>query len=280
MIYDYHGNRLPFYCLSPKGEVVDPAVIPPGYQLRSGFTGQARLVQFKMPLKEPDRYAGTWKVIIQHKGMVCKGSPNRQAKEPGFLPRDCKQGVKEPLLYGIAIGVGSDFRMLPFVTPAPVYVGDPILLTALVAEAGLPVKGCTVTVEATAPGGMSYNITLMDDGLHSDGEVADGEYARPFTQTFVPGIYHFKFQAVGYNRDGQPVMREAVRDKPVLEHNRPGDTGTIHDPKDPPKDGEQPPQPDCCSKIVRELQKQNELLRRLLGQRTGSLSTKEMDGEQ
>ena len=61
-----------------------------------------------------------------------------------------------PLLYGIAIGVGSGFRILPFVTPGPVYVGDPILLTALISEAGLPIRGCTVTVEATRARGNDF----------------------------------------------------------------------------------------------------------------------------
>ena len=80
VIYDYQGQRLPFYCVSPKGEVVDQVLIPPGYQLRSAFTAQARLVQFKMPLKEPDRYAGTWKVVVVHDGRVCRGNPEWTAR--------------------------------------------------------------------------------------------------------------------------------------------------------------------------------------------------------
>ena len=267
VIYDYKGQRLPFFCVSPSGEILDPVLVPPGYQLRSAFTGKARLVQFKMPQKEPERYAGTWKVVVVHDGKVCQGAPNLHTKEPGFLPRDCKTGVRTPVLYGIAIGVGSDFRMFPFVTPAPVYTGDPILLTAMLAEAGLPVAGSTVTVEAIVPGGATSSFKLFDDGLHNDGTADDGEYAKAFTQTFAPGIYHFKFRAVGMNRDGQQVAREAVRDKPVLERGRPdpGNPGNGGPGHGRPGDGGPPPQRDCCDKLLARLDEQNALLKKVLG---------------
>jgi hypothetical protein len=279
VIYDFEGNRLPFFCVSPKGEIVDPALIPPGFQLRSGFTSQARLVEFKMPLKESDRYAGTWKVLIQHRGIVCRGDPSHKSQEPGFLPRDCSRNIKDPLLYGIAIGVGSDFRMFPFVTPAPIYVGEPILLTALVSEAGLPIKGCTVTVEATAPGGVVSNLTLLDDGLHADGDADDGEYAYQFTQTFAPGIYHFKFRAVGFSRDGRQVVREAVRDKPVLQRHVPDSPGTGQPGGDRPRDGERPPREDCCEELLKQLKEQNLLLRRLVKQCSDQIKSSEVDSE-
>ncbi|CAD6556850.1 hypothetical protein LMG28727_06211 [Paraburkholderia kirstenboschensis] len=266
VIYDYQGQRLPFFCVSPTGELVDPVMVPPGYQLRAAFTSQARVVQFKMPAKEPDRYAGTWKVVVVHDGRICKGPPNLRSKEPGFVPRDCETGVKTPQLYGIAIGVGSDFRMFPFVTPSPVYTGDAILLTALVSEAGLAVTGCTVTVDATVPGGSTTQVKLYDDGAHSDGDANDGEYAKSFTQTSSPGIYHFKFRAVGYNRDGREVVREAVRDKPVLERGRedPGDPRNGHPGGDGKLDdgGGRPPQQDCCYKVLLQLRELSDLLRR------------------
>ena len=258
VIYDFQGKRLPFFCVSPKGEIVDPVFIPPGFQLRSGFTSQARLVEFKMPLKEPDRYAGTWKVVVQHRGMVCRGNPSTHSKEPGFLPRDCSHDVKDPLLYGIAIGVGSNFRIFPFVTPAPIYVGDPILLTALVSEAGLPIKGCTVTVEATAPSGATSNFKLLDDGVHMDGDADDGEYARQFTQTFAPGVYHFKFRAIGLSREGRQVVREAFRDKPVLQRSEPAPEGTGQPSSDRPGDGERPPRQDCCEELLKAIPRADE----------------------
>src|SRR5256885_14875882 len=114
------------------------------------------------------------------------------------------------------MGVGSNFRMLRFVTPNQVYVGDPILLTALVSEATLPMPGCNVTVQATAPSGAVWMLTLFDDGTHFDGSANDGEYADRFAHTYEAGTHHFLFHATGYSRDGEPVVREAVRDKVVL----------------------------------------------------------------
>nr|MBA2559234.1 choice-of-anchor D domain-containing protein [Propionibacteriales bacterium] len=158
VIYDFEGARLPFYCLSPKGEVVDPSSVPVGFQFRSGFTSETRLVHFKMPPLEPDRYAGTWKVVIRHAGEVCFGSPNPRAKEPGFQARECQTGITTSLLYGIAIGAGSNFRLQPYVNPGPVWVGEPILLTGVVSEAGLPVTGAAVIVDVVDPLGQSVQV--------------------------------------------------------------------------------------------------------------------------
>jgi hypothetical protein len=261
VIYDWEGKRLPFYCISPTGELLDPVSIPAGYQLRSGVTNETRIVEFKMPLLEPDRYAGRWKVVIRHPGKICMGMPPKKPKDKGFLPEKCR-GFRQPILYGIAIGVGSNFRMTPFVTPGPVYVGDPIQLSALVAEAGLPVPGCTVTVKATAPGGTTSTRTLFDDGGHDDGAADDGEYANRYTQTFAPGVYHFEFRAVGTSRFGEPVVREGLRDKEVLPKGGrpPGDGG----PGDgQPGDGG-PAGRDCCDELLEVLHKQTSLLERLL----------------
>lgn len=252
VLYDWKGLRLPFFCVSPRGEIVDPVMIPSGFLLRSGATSQARFVEIMFPSKEAERYAGRWKVVVTHDGRVCRGMPGRKQDEPGFLPNDCG-GYKDPLLYGIAIGVGSNFRMMPFVTPGPVYVGDPILLTALVSEAGLPVIGCTVSVEWTAPSGATGTVTLMDDGVHADGDPDDGEYARTFTQTGSAGTYHFRFRATGWSRDGESVMREALRDKAVLPRKPTGE----------PDDGHKPDPDECCEKLLEELRAQNRLLKKL-----------------
>jgi len=251
VVFDFEGQRLPFWCVSPQGEILDPSSIPPGFQLRAAATNEARIVEFKMPLREPDRYAGRWKVVVEHPGRVCSGMPPAKPDNIGFISKKCR-GTKVPVLYGIAIGVGSNFRMTPFVTPAPVYVGDPILLTALVAEAGLPVTGCSVTVDATAPGGSTSTRTLFDDGAHADGAADDGEYANTFTHTFAPGVYHFKFKAVGSSRDGEPVVREAVRDKPVL----------ARDGRPPGSDGQD--EKDCCDRLLEAIHKETALLERLL----------------
>ena len=271
VIYDYQGMRLPFWCVSPKGEIIDASIVPQGFQLRSGFAKEARFLEFKMPPRQPSRYAGTWTVVIQHQGRVCYGNPvsKPQGKThsatthasthasasdfpPGFLPRKCEP-MKDPVLYGVAIGVGSNFRMQPYVQPGTVYVGDSILLTAVMTEAGLPVVGCVVTVTATSPTNDVWTMTLFDDGHHSDGAAKDGEYADNFRHAYEAGTYHFVFHATGYSRDGQPVVREAMRDKVVQEKST---TGTGGDGGDGGKD--------CCERLLRAINHQTKLLEEVL----------------
>lgn len=142
--------------------------------------------------------------------------------------------------------------MFPFITPAPVYVGDPIQLTALVSEAGLPVPGCTLTVDTMAPGGATSTQQLFDDDAHSEAGADDGEYATSFTHTVTAGVYHFRFRAVGTSRDGEPVVREAVRDKTVLPRGRPSDG-----------DGRDGDRFECCEELLKAMREQTAPLKRL-----------------
>ena len=249
VVYDLEGIRVPFFLESPKGEIVDAAFVPPGFQLRSGFTNTSRFLDFRLPPHEPDRYAGRWKVILRHDGMACRGSPSpRETKELGFRGPKCSR-TKSPINYGIAIGAGSNFRLQPYVTPSPVKVGDPILLTGVVTEAEVPVIGCVVTVEAVAPNGQSWSLTLKDDGAHSDGAADDGEYAVSFTNTAVAGSYVFTFRATGYSHDNEPVVREAVLSKYV--------EGSL---KPPPRGGSD----ECCERLVGRVEHEIRLLAELV----------------
>ena len=198
-----------------------------------------------------------------HDGKVCRGNPSKERKGLGFLPGDCGES-KTPVEYGFAIGVGSNFRLQAYLTGAPVKVGEPIRLTSVPTEAGLPVTGCTVTVDAVAPGGQTWtNIVLKDDGAHDDGDADDGEYARNFTQTSVAGTYTFTFRATGFTRDGEPVNREAVRSKYVEGHVKQPPTG------DPGGRGGGGVDDDCCKRLVSALERQSHLLTEILDAEKG-----------
>ena len=244
VVFDRDGARLPFTIATPTGEVIDGVTVPPGYQLRVGSTTTARFVEFLMPSRQPQRYAGRWTVVVEHRGAVCSGPVGTKLDtQRGFLPPKCRNHG-QPVDYGIAIGVGSNFRMQAYLTPAPVHVGDPILLTAVIAEAGLPVTGCTVTVKAVTPSGAAFHLTLVDDGAHEDADRNDGEYARRFTHTAEGGTYEFTFRCVGLSRDGEPVVREAVRAKYV-------EGRIVVDPN-----GGRPGEPDlCCERLVKLIEK-------------------------
>ncbi len=260
VIYDKNGLRIPFYIQTPKGETVDLLSVPSGFSIRPGISPTARFIEINMPQGEPDRCTGTWKVILHHDNRACfsnLSSFNEKeggylthsfaAKEPGgfgtgFQPEDCKDNYREPILYGIALGVGSNFNMIPFVTPGIVQVGKPIQLNAMVSEFGLPVKNCKVTVIATRPDGTQTTHKLFDDGDHGDDQSDDGTYGLAYTNTFSQGIYSFLFSCIGYSRDGKPVKREAVRSKYVegIQTSKVGAEGTGRDDN-------------CCRRLIQLL---------------------------
>jgi hypothetical protein len=220
VVYDRHDARLPFEIVTPRRETIEVTHVPPGFQLRSGFTVTARFMEIMMPMGEPDRYAGRWRVQVKHPGEVCSGdSRTDERRKWGFVSSNCSPYGKS-LDYGIAIGVGSNFRMQPFVTPGVVHVGEPILVTAVIAEAGLPVTDCSVTVEARSPSGSIWNLTLLDDGAHDDNDANDGEYARRFLHTAEGGSYEFTFRADSIrtrpDTTAETVHREAVLAKYVV----------------------------------------------------------------
>lgn len=202
VIYDMPGFRLPFEITTPAGELIDMSVVPAGFATRVGETPSARFVEIKFPEGEPDRYAGQWTLRVLHPTGT-SGVTSHMTKQNG------------PTRFGVAIGAGSNFRMQPYVTPAPVRVGDTILMSATVAEAGLRVKNCRVTVTATSPSGVTWHFTLLDDGAHQDGARDDGEYAEIFRHTAEGGSYSFAFRAEGLSHDREPVVREAVLSKYV-----------------------------------------------------------------
>lgn len=218
VLYDFQGQRLPFFLESPAGEMIKDMGVPTGFAIRAGASPTARFVEVKLPGKEPKRYAGRWRVIVVHDGYTCQGRIGKESG-PGFLPEKCRK-QKSPVDYGIAIGAGSNLRMQPWVDPATNYVGQDFRLNATVAEAGLPVLGAKVRVEVVAPGGQTWTVKLEDDGASGDGAADNGDYGGRFSQTYQPGNYQLTFVAEGMIR-GLPWRREAHRTKPVFSKRKP-----------------------------------------------------------
>ncbi len=156
VMYDIEGIRLPFWLRSPIGEIVDVSSIPPGlYAVQLRLHRRVSLPRIQDAPGQPALAItpGTWTLIVQHNKMACTGNPLAGKGHPlGFLPERCKREYTKPIPFTLcAIGIGSNFRMQPYVTPQKVYVGDPIWVDAVVAEAGLPVTGCAVTCTVTSP---------------------------------------------------------------------------------------------------------------------------------
>lgn len=224
VVYDKLGlGRLPYYLETPQGEIIDITSLPTGFQVRHGITETARFTEFRNPVGEEDRYAGTWNLVVKHEGQLCREGKEfttthvtsaQYDPQFGFVSGDCFE-YADPVDYGFSIGIGSNLRMQAYVTSGVVKTGEPIHLTAVVGEAGLPSVGCNVTVKARAPSGAVSHLTLYDNGLYGEGESDDGEYANYFTATHESGGYEFLFRATGYSRDGEPIIREALRSKYV-----------------------------------------------------------------
>jgi len=77
--YDVPGHRLPFHVESPKGELISGTSLPPGFGVRFRSTPTARFVEITFPAKEPQRYAGRWRVIVEHGGFTCSETRARTA---------------------------------------------------------------------------------------------------------------------------------------------------------------------------------------------------------
>lgn len=224
VIYDKDGIRLPFSIYTPKGEQIDLLSIPPGFQLRPGITPTARFLEVNFEHVEVERYEGPWKIAIRHDKRACytrghspAGTSNTAEGSfgEGFQPTQCKDNYDKPILYGIAIGVGSDLRMFAYVTPGIVKTGEPILISAMVSECSSPVTGCQVNVKAKRPDGAVTDHILFDDGNHNDDQPDDGTYALSYPHTYQEGTYTFTFTTTGKSRDGKTIKREAVRSKYV-----------------------------------------------------------------
>ena len=260
VIYDEHDKRLPFHLVTPNGEEISGTILPPGFGVRYQSTDTARVVEVTFPKLEPKRYAGRWKVVVDHRGYVCAGDinlpdqePERDGEEevdaralyaevgnPGFVPQKCR-GHEEPVDYGVAIGAGSNLRMQPYVEPGTKHIGDVLQLNASLAEAGLPVKAATVRVRVESPTGAQHTITLRDDGHSQDGDADDGDYGGQFTQTSAAGVYKLNFRAEG-RQAGRPYVREAHRTK------------AIYGRRESPREQGESAMDNCCRKLLNALQ--------------------------
>ena len=87
--------------------------------------------------------------------------------------------------------------------------GESISIQASLTNNSTPVTGASVQAEVQRPEG-SENITLFDDGTHSDAQANDGVYSSTYTDTSAGGTYIIKATARG-TIDGCPFVRACQR---------------------------------------------------------------------
>ena len=103
--------------------------------------------------------------------------------------------------------------------------GAPVHLVAFLNDSG-PVPGATVTatVRRPDPDANDVSVVLYDDGLHGDGEAADGVYGSDFADTALSGSYQVKVYADGYAADVGTFHREALLSFHLVDAGDDGDS--------------------------------------------------------
>ena len=152
----------------------------------------------------------------------------------------------DPVDYALAVSVFSNLRLLAYVSPQPLYLGDPITVTAVLSEEEIPVTGAQVDVQVRFPDSVTYRaLDLYDDGSHNDGDANDGVYANTFTETLQEGHYQFAYHAFGQSAREGDFVRETFVGQYVTRPGRVPDDETDGGGTGDGRDGA-----DCCNWVV------------------------------
>ena len=202
----YKHGVLPYQIVAPDGTTFPAGAPPPGFAQTVFEPTNASIVRLKLPTEKPELYQGDWHIVVTHPHATLLGpGPQRDPRE-----------TKDPVDYGLYIGVLSNLRLLGLLSPQPIFVGDPILVTGFLSEEGIPVLNANIDVTVTHPNQSTSALALHDDGAHNDGEANDGEYAAEFRQTAAAGGYSFTYHAFGTSARGGTFVREISLGKHVI----------------------------------------------------------------
>ncbi|MFW9995590.1 MAG: choice-of-anchor D domain-containing protein [Candidatus Odinarchaeota archaeon] len=216
------STHLPFHLVTPSGEHVKDNYAPPGYRFRIGATPTARFMEVFMPVGEPDRYAGSWKIVISHIGMVAPGTAllAREKRSMAiaypssytFLAKNYKKW-DDPVNYSLTIGVKSNLRMTPAVSANILKMGDPIQLRVAITEVGLPISGWSITAKIVSPSGKIWRVPLQETG--------NLDYSGQFIHTNEAGSYSLTYYASGRSLDGQQIIQREQFQAKYIEGRKP-----------------------------------------------------------
>jgi len=200
-----YTNNVLIKLQDPSGQLIDPSSTVGGVGVHVKNWGNAQLIRIKFPPRShSDSYTGIWKLLLQP-ALKDSISSRRDVSK-----RLMTSVVAVPKTVSIAFmaSVGSDYRMRTSLTSGPVFVGQPIHLSAELTEAWWPAPNGVVSAEVTRPDGSRATRALFDDGLHGDGMAGDGTFGFDITDTWQKGYYEFFFRGKGYTERGDIVIRE------------------------------------------------------------------------
>jgi hypothetical protein len=145
------------------------------------------------------RYSGTWMFRAVIDSVPAPGL-ERVAVKTSFFGRH---------RVSVAASVSSDYKLTVSVGPEIVQLGHPILIKAALTVGGWPAPDGQVSGLITDPTGMVHSISLSDDGLHADGQAADGVFGGSFQHTFARGSYAVAVHSSGVTEVGERADRVA-----------------------------------------------------------------------
>jgi Mg-chelatase subunit ChlD len=237
----YKNGVLPYQIEAPDGTVYPTGAPPAGFGQYVLEPPNARVLRLQLPTDEPHRYAGIWKVRVHHGGKLIGGRSPDDDPKSAAASHSIQMG--DPVDYALAVSVFSNLRLLAYVSPQPLHLGDPITVTAVLSEEEIPVTGATVDVQVRFPDSVTYrSLDLHDDGAHNDGDANDGVYANVFTETLQEGHYQFAYHAFGQSAREGDFVRETFVGQYVTRPGRIPDDET-----DDPGAGDSD---DCCNWVV------------------------------
>ncbi len=239
----YKNGVLPYIIEAPDGTAYPIGTPPSGFGQSIQEPPNARIVRLQLPTDQPELYAGIWKIRVRHSGKLIVTDTERT--KDGFVETTRTETANGPIDYALAVSVFSNLRLLAYVSPQPLYLGDPITVTAVLSEEEVPITGATVDVQVRFPDSLTYrSMSLYDDGAHNDGDANDGVYAADFTETTQEGHYQFTYHAVGQSPRQGTFVRETFVGQYV------GKPGRVPDDEKPDTPGGGRDLGDCCKWLV------------------------------
>ncbi len=167
-----------WYPVSPR----NPAYTPPGWDIRNSVFDDVVIIPSPTP--------GLWRVRTRYSYIIClNGSATPLSPEaPQVLESDFMMNISAESNI-VLLG-----RFLSPIVNNQGNAGDVVPIVATLLDKNGAIPGALVAALIEKPGSADLTL-LLDDGLHDDGEAADGIYGWDYPLTTVGGSYNVRIVA-------------------------------------------------------------------------------------
>ncbi|NGO54686.1 vWA domain-containing protein [Allomesorhizobium camelthorni] len=198
--------------VTPSGDVIVPGVTVGGIPIQQMQRNNYRIYRVIFPdVSQASSYVGNWILRLKPNGRWSRGAVKEALVESRFRYSSFIDPNRALVPIGFTAAVKSNYELDVAVTTPTYLPGAELRLHAELTDRGWPAPSGHVNVTVDAPGGQSQQVTLYDDGTHSDVTAGDGIFTNRFVDTAVDGVYRLLFRSVGENARGELAPREASR---------------------------------------------------------------------